>query len=150
MNLIVMTLAAAFLLTPALAAGAQAPAGKTLLEIVTTLEREAYGPITEVSLERGRWEVDTYKDGVPVELHIDPATGRILNQHPDEGDPKPPANAKKLSAILKDIEAAGYTQITDVSFETRTWEVEAWRGNAKRELRVDPVTGKIVFDRADD
>ena len=38
----------------------------------------------------------------------------------------------------------------DISFEGRTWEVEARRDNVKRELRVDPKTGEVISDRADD
>lgn len=132
------------------AAAAQAPAGKPLREIVTTLERDGYAPVTEVSLDRGRWEADAYKDGKAIELHIDPANGRVLAQHPDSGDPRPPANAKALSQILADVEAAGYTQITEASFKRQAWEVEALRNGAKRELRVDMATGKVLSDRADD
>lgn len=122
---------------------------KTLLEIVTRLESEGYGPITEVSLDKGRWEVDAYKDGTPLELHIDPATGRTTSEHRDHAHPMPPAGAKKLSDIVKGLAAQGYTQIHEISFGMQTWEVEAFRDGAKRELRVDPITGKVVADRAD-
>lgn len=101
-------------------AAAQASAGKALREIVTTLERDGYAPITEISLDRGRWEVDAYKDGAAIELHVDPASGRVLSQHPDSGDPRPPANAKALSQILADVEAAGYTEITEASSSGRS------------------------------
>jgi hypothetical protein len=101
-------------------AAAQAPVGKALREIVTTLERDGYAPITEISLDRGRWEVDAYKDGAAIELHVDPASGRVLSQHPDSGDPRPPANAKALSQILADVEAAGYTEITEASSSGRS------------------------------
>lgn len=132
------------------AAAAQASTGKPLREIVTTLERDGYAPITEASLDRGRWEVDAYKGGAAIELHVDPASGRVLAQHPDSGDPRPPANAKALSQILTDVEAAGFTQITEATFKSQAWEIEAVRSGAKRELRVDVVTGKVLSDRADD
>jgi uncharacterized membrane protein YkoI len=132
------------------AAAAQAPTGKALREIVTTLERDGYAPITEVSLDRGRWEIDAYKDGAAIELHVDPASGRVLARHPERGDRRPPANAKALSQILADLEAAGYTQIRGVSLERQGWEVEAIRNGAQRELRVDSVTGRVLSDRADD
>src|ERR1044071_8429894 len=100
-------------------ADAQAPTGKTMLEIVTALEALGYGPITEVSLKRGRWEVEAYKGDTPYELHVDGTTGRTVVQRPDDGDSKPPANAKKLSEILQALAAQGYTQIVEASFETR-------------------------------
>jgi hypothetical protein len=43
-----------------------------------------------------------------------------------------------------------YTDIPEVSFERQTWEVEARRRGVKRELHVDPRTGEIVSERADD
>jgi uncharacterized membrane protein YkoI len=151
-KLIACALVLAVLCLPILpyAAAAQAPTGKPLREIVTMLERDGYAPITEVSLERGHWEVDAYNDGAAVELHVDPASGRVLARHPDSGDPRPPANAKAFSQIVADVEAAGYTQITEASFKRQAWEIEAVRNGAKRELRVDVVTGKVLSDRADD
>ncbi|MCI0548379.1 MAG: PepSY domain-containing protein [Candidatus Rokubacteria bacterium] len=131
-------------------AQSERPVGKTLLEIVGTLEGQGYGPITEVSRERGTWEVEAYKNGTPYELRVDPATGGIISEHRDDGDPTPPANARKLSEIVRGLEAAGYTHIDEISFERRTWEVEAVRGGTKRELRVDPITGQVVSDRIDD
>ncbi len=129
---------------------ARVSGGRSLLELVSRLETEGYGPITEISFDNGRWEVEVYKDGVAYELVIDPATGKTLSQHRDDGDPKPPPNAKKLSEILKGLEMQGYTQIEEVSFEASHWEVEAVnRERSKRELRVDPVTGRVVSDRAD-
>ena len=128
----------------------RAPTGKPLLEIVVRLEREGYGPFTELSFKRGQWDVEAYKDGRPYELRIDAATGRTVAQNRDQGDAKPPANAKRLSEILKTLEAQGYARIHDVAFERSSWEVEAYRDGSRRELRVDPVTGEVVSDRADD
>jgi uncharacterized membrane protein YkoI len=142
-------LAALFTAPAALVADeAKAPGG--LLEIVARLESEGYGPITEISFEKGRWEVEGYKDDTAYKSLIDPATGRTLAQRRHHGDPKPPANAKKLSEILKSLEAQGYAQIAEVSFEKSHWEIQVYRDRAKRELRVDPVSGRVVSDRADD
>ena len=37
-----------------------------------------------------------------------------------------------------------------VANKPQAWEIEAVRSVAKRELRVDVVTGKVLSDRADD
>lgn len=152
MRLITTTCMLASLFVPAVALAVEdkPAASKTLLEIVTKLETDGYGPITDVSRDDGNWEVETYKDGTAYELLVDPATGKIITEHRDDGDPKPPADAKKLSEIIKGLEAEGYTDINEVSFERKKWEVEAIRDRTKRELRVDPITGKVVSDRVDD
>jgi uncharacterized membrane protein YkoI len=121
-----------------------------LLEIVAKLEQDGYHPITEVSLDRGQWEIEAYKQGTPFELRVDPTNGAVISEHRDGGDPVPPAGAKKLSDIVRGLEAAGYARIDDVSFEGRNWEVEAFRNGTKRELRVDPMNGRVVSDRVDD
>ena len=126
------------------------PTGKTLLEIVAKLEQDGYDPITDVSLDRGQWEIEAHKFGTPLELRVDPASGAIVSEHQDDGDPVPPAGAKKLSEIVRGVVAAGYTGIEEISFEGRSWEVEAVRNGTRRELRVDPTTGSIVSDRVDD
>jgi hypothetical protein len=127
----------------------KASTGKPILEIVLGLEHDGYGPITEISFEKGRWEVEVYKDGTAYEVLIDPETGKIIAQRLDDGDPKPPAHAKRLSEILQNLETLGYSRISEVSFERSRWEIEAYRDRSKRELRVDPVTGRVVSDRSD-
>ena len=152
-----MKLAIAALLVVSVAASSAAalaqskkPAGKTLLEIVAKLEQDGYAPITGVSLDRGQWEIEAQKFRTPLELRVDPASGAIVSEHRDDGDPAPPAGAKKLSEIVRGLVAAGYTDIEEVSFEGRNWEVEATRNGTRRELRVDPTTGSVVSDRVDD
>ncbi len=140
----------AFVAAIALAQDPKPAQSKSLLDIVLKVEKEGYAPITDVSRDDGNWEVEAYKGDTAYELTISAATGEIITEHRDDGDPKPPADAKKLSEIIKDVEAAGYSSISEVSFERRHWEIEAVRERSKRELRVDPVSGKVVSDRADD
>ncbi|NRQ43649.1 PepSY domain-containing protein [Rheinheimera sp. YQF-2] len=64
-------------------------------------------------------------------------------------DDKPAANTLKLSEVIKQLEQQGYNPIADVEFDDNKWEIDAWRGNDKRELTVDPVSGKILRDRDD-
>lgn len=64
-------------------------------------------------------------------------------------DEKPPAGAMALSAIVTQLEQRGYTPIVDVSLDGGHWEVEAYKGLEKRELKVDPNTGKVLSDKPD-
>ncbi|HEY8503283.1 MAG TPA: PepSY domain-containing protein, partial [Gemmataceae bacterium] len=91
-----------------------------------------------------------YKDGAAYELTVDGRSGRILSEHRDDAEPRPPRGARPLSQILHLLIKAGYTNIHDVSFERRYWEIEAYRGDGKRELHVQPTTGEVIRDRRDD
>lgn len=133
-----------------LAADAIPPAGaKSLLEIVTNLEKSGYGPFVEASFGRSKWEVEVFKKGTACELHIDPVSGAMKEYH-DSGDGPPVATDKPLSEILGIVASAGLTHVVDVSFENREWEVEGYRDGVKRELLVEPQTGRILSDRIDD
>ena len=61
----------------------------------------------------------------------------------------PPKGSKQLSEIARMLEDKGYEPITEVSLEKGVWEVDAYRNNEERELRVDPVTGEIISDHPD-
>ena len=63
---------------------------------------------------------------------------------------RPPANAKPLVEIINILEAQGYSPITEISMDDEVWEVEAYKNNEERELKVNPVTGQIVSDHKDD
>ena len=55
-----------------------------------------------------------------------------------------------LSTIIADIEASGY-RITDVDVDIASIEVDAvTQDNRRVELRIDPATGKILSETADD
>lgn len=55
----------------------------------------------------------------------------------------PPPNAKPLSVIIKQLEDTGYT-VRDIEFDDGRYEVEARdKEGRERELKADPVTGKI-------
>lgn len=124
---------------------------KSIVEIVQGLESEGYGPFSEVSMDHRNWEVEVYKDNVSYELTVDAASGKVLAEHRDDPDTRPPQNAMPLSKVLqKIVDDTGYSDIDDVSFERRYWEVEVYRDGQQHELHVDPVTAKVVSDRLDD
>jgi uncharacterized membrane protein YkoI len=135
-----------------LANSAQPPAGdgyKSLLEVVRKLEK-TYSPIVEASFDDGAWEVEAFKGDTAYELTVDPRSGKVLSEFRDFGEAKPPAGSMALSEIIRSLAEADYTDIDEISFERRNWEVEALRDGQKRELHVDPQTGAIASDRVDD
>jgi len=62
---------------------------------------------------------------------------------------KPPANGKPLVDIITALEDQGYSPITEISFDDNVWEVDTYKGEQARELKVDPTTGEIVEDEED-
>ena len=61
----------------------------------------------------------------------------------------PPEGSKQLSEIAKMLEEKGYKPITEVSLDRGVWEIEAYKNNEERELKVNPLTGDIISDRPD-
>lgn len=64
-------------------------------------------------------------------------------------DDRPPADALKLSEVVQKLEQQGFYPIVDIEFDDGVWEIDAYRGADKRELQVDPRTGKVLRDRDD-
>jgi uncharacterized membrane protein YkoI len=119
--------------------------------MVQKLEKDGYGPFTELSMDDGNWEVETHKGNESVELMVDPFSGKVLSEHHDDPDTPPPAGAMPLSKLLQKVmQKSDIQDIDEVSFERRYWEIEAFRNGQKRELHVDPITAKIIADRIDD
>lgn len=123
---------------------------KPIVEVVEQLEKDGYGPFSDISFDLGHWEIEVFKQDVPYELVVDGTTGKVLSEHRDDADSRPPKEALPLSRVLRTLIEAGATSIDDVSFERRYWEVELHRQDGKREVLVHPVTGEVVSDRLDD
>ena len=62
----------------------------------------------------------------------------------------PPHDAQPLSKIVLTLEEQGFTPIVEIEFDDDLWEVEAYKEGDKRELKVDPVSGRIISDQKDD
>ncbi len=123
---------------------------RPIVEIVEQLEKQGYGPFSELDFDDGNWEVEVYKGDAPYELTVDPRNGKVLAEFRGDAEPRPPRDAQPLSQILRSVLKAGYTDIHDVSFERRYWELEAFRDNGKYEVHVQPATGEILRERRDD
>jgi len=57
-----------------------------LPEILAKLEALGYTEIIETEFENGAWEVEYMVDGEERELRVDPLTGEILPEEPEETD----------------------------------------------------------------
>jgi len=123
---------------------------KPIVAIVEQLEKEGYGPFHEVSFDDGNWEVEVFKQDTAYELAVDAQTGKVLSEYRDDAESRPPANAQPLSQILRTLIESGYTDIDDVSFERRYWEIELHRKDGQYEILVHPETGEVISDRRDD
>ena len=48
------------------------------------------------------------------------------------------------------MEEQGFSPIVEIEFDDNLWEVEAYKEGDKRELKVDPISGRIISDKKDD
>src|SRR5690606_7738378 len=65
------------------------------------------------------------------------------------GDRLPPGS-KPIVDVLKAVESAGYTAITEISFDDGAWEVEALRDGHSVEVTVSPLTVEVISARSDE
>jgi hypothetical protein len=77
------------------------------------------------------------------------AVGALLVATAASADQKPPPNSKPLSQVAAAVERAGYSPIVEADFDNGSWEIEAYQGETKYELRVDPMSGEIKSKRVD-
>ena len=63
---------------------------------------------------------------------------------------RPPSGALPLSSLLLKLEQAGFSPVVEVEFDDGLWEIQAYKDNRKRRLKVDPMNGQITSDRPDD
>lgn len=151
MNRIFIAALAAALLGSAVYVHGDTPprSGMGIPALLDSVAKAGYDSITEISFDDGEWEVEALKDGTPVELHVDPDSGRILSERSDGPHPRLSADQKSLADIAKALEQAGYGPISTIDFETTGWQAEARRGAQWRELTLD-LSGKVVADHPED
>jgi hypothetical protein len=115
------------------------------------LAAAGYTRITDVDLERRHISAEAVsRDGLQVELHIDPRGYDIIRERRDEDDRRPDI-ALDLPALAGMLSDRGYATITDVSIDDGLIEVDAVaRGNQRVELEIDPETLNILRERRDD
>jgi hypothetical protein len=66
-------------------AGEKPPADAApLSEIIKSLEDKGYSPVTDVSIDDDAWEIEAYKDGEERELKVDPVSGQVISDQPED------------------------------------------------------------------
>lgn len=121
---------------------------KGLTEIVTRFE--AVGcQIVDASFDKGRWQLEGYRNDLSFELAVDRETGLLKSMRQDLVNPPPPPGAKPLSQILTAVQKAGWTRIASVELDHGQWDVAAYHNLARRELHLDAISGAIVAARTD-
>ena len=58
-----------------------------------------------------------------------------------------PENAKPLSEIVAAVQAKGYGPVVEIELDEDRWEIDAFKGEERVELNVDPVSGEIASGR---
>ncbi len=117
---------------------------KPLSGIVKSLEDANIGLITSAEFDDGRWEVQVHNDGRWFELSVDPKTGEIKQQRPDDADDDiPPADGLRLSVVIKSVEDAKHGVVTEADFDDGRWEIQTNKDGRWTTLFVDPKTGEI-------
>ncbi|AWF83373.1 PepSY domain-containing protein [Microbulbifer sp. A4B17] len=62
---------------------------------------------------------------------------------------KPPPGAMALSTVLTKLEQQGYTPIVEVDLDNGKWKVEAYKGEQKYDLHVDPNSAEVLSEKPD-
>jgi hypothetical protein len=137
------------LLAASTAAAGSLPPGsaKPLSEVLSSLETAGYAAATDVEFDHGRWQIEVMKATAALELYVDPQSGKVLDEVPDDRRDRLPADAKPLAAVVKLLEDAGYLAISEIDLEGAYWEIEATRSGMRYEVLVDVRTAKVVSER---
>ena len=110
-----------------------------------------YTQIEDLEFDDGVWEAEARNAaGQRVDLVIHPVTGAILAETPD-GSGSAPAGVLTAAQIRAALEAAGYTQIRDLEYDSDGyWEADARNAQGQRvELHIDPRTGAVLREERD-
>ncbi|MGA0530968.1 PepSY domain-containing protein [Hansschlegelia sp. KR7-227] len=79
-------LAAAFAVTAGGAAFADTPGADwiSMDQTIQKLKDAGYASVSEIEADDGRWEGKGLKNGQVLEFHVDPRSGAISNERPDD------------------------------------------------------------------
>lgn len=108
-------------------------------EVRAKLEAAGYAEVRDIEFDSGLWEAEVRRgDGRWGEVAVDPAGGEIF----DAADGRALIDAPALTAML---EAAGYTDISDLERDGAVWEAEARDPAGQRvELRASGHDGRVL------
>jgi hypothetical protein len=108
-------------------------------DVTAKLQAAGYAEVRDVEFDGGVWEAEVKRaDGRWGEVAMDAASGEIF----DAKAGKPMLDARGVAEAL---EAAGYTEITDLDRDGGLWEAEARDKDGTRvELRLAGHDGRVL------
>ena len=141
-------------------AEALAKASITLAEAVNRAEAKTGGKAVEAELEVEKdalfFEVETLKEGVRIEVKIDARTGEVIATEVEKdkkGKAAGLAEALKtatvsLAGVIVQAESAAGGKAVEAELEVEkersVFEVSILKDGAEIEVKIDPVTGKVL------
>jgi hypothetical protein len=113
-------------------------------DVGAALTAAGYAEVREIEFDDGLWEAEVRRaDGRWGEVHVDPASGEIL----DGQATTPMLDAAGVRAAL---EAAGYSAIGDLDRDGATWDADATDARGQRvELRISGADGHVLHSDVD-
>lgn len=126
------------LVPAALFAAATVHAGSAA-DVTARLQAAGYAEVRDVEFDGGLWEAEVRRaDGRWGEVAMDDASGEIF----DARAGRPVLDAR---AIAEALEAAGYTEISDLDRDGALWEAEARDAQGTRvEIRLSGHDGRVL------
>ncbi len=108
-------------------------------DVQSRLQAAGYSEIRDVEFDSGLWEAEVRRaDGRWGEVAFDPASGEVF----DAKDGRALIDARGVTDAL---EAAGYTEISDLDRDGALWEAEARDSSGTRvELRLSGYDGRVL------
>lgn len=113
-------------------------------EVLNTLSAAGYLEVRDVEYDDGLWEAEVRRaDGRWGEVHVDPLSGEVLDEH--AGPP-----VMDAAAVVAALAAKGFTAIQDLDRDGAVWDVEATDAQGQRvELRVSGRNGRVISSDVD-
>lgn len=116
--------------------------GTSAIEISSTLDETGY-ELTKYQRQGPRIEVYALREGHQTEISVDAATGKVIAVA-SRSEPIPTADdVLDEDRIRTALQAQGY-EVLKYERERGEIEVYAMRGGRQWELKLDPVTGKVI------
>jgi hypothetical protein len=134
MNKIVFAFAPALLV-----AGYAAAQGLGHEDVRSRLQSAGYSEVRDVEFDGGLWEAEVRRaDGRWGEVAFDPASGEVFDAKADRA-------IIDVRGVTDALEAAGYSEISDLDRDGALWEAEARDAQGQRvELRISGYDGRVL------
>ena len=135
-KILTLTLAPLALLAAA-AVFAQSVSGPA--DVETRLRAAGYTEFKDIEFDSGLWEADVRRaDGRWGDIAIDPTSGEVF-------DSRDGRTVLDVRGVTDALDAAGYTEISDLDRDGALWEAEARDAQGQRvELRISGIDGRVL------